>query len=90
MGTEELAADEGEGASVSNFGGVVISGPVGGVGPCTPLSDEAETWLLPSVLTVLGGDLDVSTRVHVNFGQIVTLRANNTIIYYIKDMQPAG
>ena len=63
----ELVA-EGEGASVSKFGGVVISGPVGGVGPCNPLSDEAEAWLLVSVLTVLGGDLEVSIRVQENLG----------------------
>ena len=67
MGTEELVA-EGEGASVSKFGGVVISGPVGGVAPCNPQSDKAEAWLLVSVLTVLGGDLDVSVRVDENFG----------------------
>jgi hypothetical protein len=60
MGTEELAA-EGEGASVSRFGGVVISEPVGGVGPCNPVSDEpAVAWLLASAPTVFGGDLQVS------------------------------
>ena len=67
MGTEELVA-EGEGASASKFGGVVISAPVGGVGPRNPPSDEVEAWLLVSVPTVLGGDLQVSTRVHENFG----------------------
>ena len=73
MATEELAADEeeGEGVSVSKFGGVVISGPVGGVGPCKPLSDEADAWLLVSVLTVFGGDLEVSILcVHENFWEV--------------------
>ena len=67
MGTEELAA-EGEAVSVSRFGGVVISGPVGGVGPCNPVSDEADAWLLVSVLTVFGGDLEVSLCVHEIMG----------------------
>ena len=62
METEELAA-EGEGASVNKFWGVVISEPVGGVGPCNPVSGEAEAWLLESALTVFGGDLQVSTCV---------------------------
>ena len=80
MATEELTADEeeGEGVSVSKFGGVVISGPVGGVGPCKPLSDEADAWLLVSVLTVFGGDLEVSILcVHENFWEVAHI-----IIYY--------
>ena len=64
METEELAGaeeeEEEEGASANKFGGVIISAPMGRVGTCNPPSDEVETWLLVSPLTVLGGDFDVS------------------------------
>ena len=83
METEELAA-EGEGASVNKFWAVVISEPVGGVGPCNPASGEAEAWLLESALTVFGGDLQVSTCVQGKYkGGGHQIQSNeHTELYY--------